>query len=321
MTSTMPPPTLTPAQGLPQPHDPAPLAGDLDARIRQVELRLIAREERLKTEVRRLVQRGRRALRPTNLMMAAAGAVVAASVGFWAMRRLRKSQTAATGSSAGVSQRAAAGATASRADLPWVPWLGLAWPMLPAAWRARVSPGMAAGLASVGLPLLQQLTQQLKSAPQALLSTVEHVDLSRYAGTWYEVARLPAPFEAPCGGQPSATYTLNNGELSVVNHRPQPGGSDAVVRGVARVVPGSGNARLRVSLWPAWLQWLPFAWCDYQVLCVDPRYETALVGAPNRRFLWLLSRTRSLSETRRDELVALAAQRGFDVHRLHFNAP
>ena len=320
MTTTMPPP-LTPSQGVPPPHDPAPLAGDLDARIRQVELRLIAREEKLKTEVRRLVQRGRRALRPMNLMMAAAGAVGGASVGFWAMRRLRKSRTAATSSSAGASQGTAAGVAASRADLPWVPWLGLAWPMLPAAWRARVSPGMAAGLASVGLPLLQQLTKQLKSAPQALLPTVEHVDLSRYAGTWYEIARLRAPFEAPCSGQPSATYTLRNVGLSVVNRRPQPGGSDAVVRGVARVVPGSGNARLRVSLWPTWLQWLPFAWCDYQVLCVDPRYETALVGAPDRRFLRLLSRTRSLSEARRAELVEMAAQRGFDVHRLHFNAP
>ena len=85
------------------------------------------------------------------------------------------------------------------------------------------------------------------------------------------------------------------------------------------VVPGSGNSRLRVSLWPRALRVLPFAWADYWILHVDPDYGAALVGHPNRRFLWILSRRPVLPDARLHALIGMAAERGYPVERLKFN--
>jgi apolipoprotein D and lipocalin family protein len=93
-------------------------------------------------------------------------------------------------------------------------------------------------------------------------------------------------------------------------------GTRRVASGVARVVPRSGNARLKVSFWPAALRGLPLAWADYWVLHVDPAYQVALVGHPDRRHLWVLARRHHIGEGQLRPLLALAAERGFPVERL-----
>ena len=188
--------------------------------------------------------------------------------------------------------------------------------MVPARWRSRISPATASTLVALGLPLLQRL---VAPAPQPPLQTARFVDLGRYAGTWYEVARLPAPFETLCDGQPIAHYERRpDGLLDVMNHCPSGDGSARQAHGLARPVPGSHGARLQVSLWPAWLHWLPMAWADYWILDLDDDYESALVGSPDRRFLWLLSRQPQLPMGRLQTMVDMARDRGFDVERLRF---
>ena len=141
------------------------------------------------------------------------------------------------------------------------------------------------------------------------------VDLTRYAGTWYEIARLPTPFEAACDGQPTTHYTPRGNGLQIQIQCPHKG-SQRSATGVARVVPGSSNAKLKVSFWPAWLRWLPLAWVDYWVLYVDDAYRVAVVGHPDRRHLWLLSRRARIDDAQLGDLVRLAADRGFAVDRL-----
>jgi len=185
--------------------------------------------------------------------------------------------------------------------------------LLPSAWRARVSPTTAATAVSIGLPLVERL---LAGQPHAPLPTATHVDLARYAGTWHEIARLPESFEEACDGQPSTHYALRHGHIEVINRCPGSRGRERVSRGIARVVPGSGNAKLKVSMWPGWLQWLPFAWADYWVLYIDEGYDIAVVGHPDRRHLWFLSRQRKMRPEQMAALMQFAGELQFPVERL-----
>jgi apolipoprotein D and lipocalin family protein len=297
---------------LPSPSLSDPPAGDLDARIRAAEGRLVAREQDLQRRASGLGQRVRAAMRPGRLLVPALGALAGGAALWWVLRPPRRVRPAAPAAPRATPPRHEGG------ELPWASLLGLAWPLLPAPWRARFSPTTATTLIGAGLPLLQRL---LEGGPaDEPLATMPQVDLARYAGTWHEIARLPAPFEGACTGQPSATYLARGAELEVINRCPTAHGWQEA-RGAARVVPDSGNAKLEVSLWPAWLRALPLAWAKYWILHVDADYQVALVGHPNRRFLWVLSRTPTLPPAQLQALVELAGQRGFPVERLKIVQP
>lgn len=146
-------------------------------------------------------------------------------------------------------------------------------------------------------------------------ATVGDVDLPRYAGQWYEVAKYPNRFQRQCIGDTTATYALrDDGNVSVVNRcRTRDGFDD--VGGLARRVDGRTD-RLQVSFLPAALRWLPIGWGDYWVIELAPDYRYAVVGEPSRQYLWVLARTRTLSaEDRRAIEVRLAAH-GYDAARL-----
>lgn len=145
----------------------------------------------------------------------------------------------------------------------------------------------------------------------APLATVAAVDLERYAGDWYEVARLPNRFQTDCAGDVMARYTRIGNEIHVLNCCRQANGEVMSADGMAKVVPNSGNARLRVSFfWPFY--------GDYYVLALDPNYQWALVGAPDRAYLWLLSRTPQLPEPVSTTLVQKAQSLGFNTEALQF---
>jgi len=143
------------------------------------------------------------------------------------------------------------------------------------------------------------------STKPAPLPTVPAVDLARYAGSWYEIARTPNGFETKCAGGVQAHYTLEGDHVRVLNRCLTCNGKTVEARGIARVVPGSGNAKLRVSFfWPFY--------GDYWILALDPDYQWALVGEPSRRYAWILSRTPSLDAAVLEETLARAAALGFD---------
>lgn len=278
--------------------------GELDAHILQTEQRLVAREQALGLSVNALGRRVRHNLRPRRLALAVAGtALLLLAAGWWLGRRGRS----------GVAGQPPAPTPATAGEPWWARLIPLALPLLPQAWRDRAGPAAAAVLA-LGPSLLAR-----PSGPPP--RTVDHVDLGRYAGTWFEIARLPAPFEGACTGQPTATYVPRGDRIDVLNRCPGPGGRMREAHGLARVVPGSAGARLKVNLLPRWLRWLPGAWADYWILHLDPGYTVALVGSPGRHFLWVLARQRCLPEQELQALVDIGRAQGFPVEQLQIVQP
>jgi apolipoprotein D and lipocalin family protein len=142
------------------------------------------------------------------------------------------------------------------------------------------------------------------------LEVVGAVDLSRYAGRWYEIARLPNRFEKKCADSVTATYTLrSDGKVDVVNRCRKANGEYTTAKGKARIVDKKTNAKLKVTFfWPFY--------GDYWILDLGPNYEYAVVGAPNRDYLWILSRTPQLDEQLYQRLLREMATRGFATDRM-----
>ncbi len=153
--------------------------------------------------------------------------------------------------------------------------------------------------------------------PQAL-EVVPSVDLSRYARKWYEVARLPNRFQNKCAGEVAANYSqLEGGQLKVVNECRQQNGQTTKAEGRARLADRSGpNSKLEVRFAPAWIGWLPMVWGDYWIIDLAPDYSYSVVGTPDRKYLWILSRTPRMDEAVYQSIVERAAAKGFDVSRL-----
>jgi apolipoprotein D and lipocalin family protein len=154
-------------------------------------------------------------------------------------------------------------------------------------------------------------------APTAALPVVAPVDLQRYAGTWYEQARLPNRFQRSCTGQVTARYDVQpDGNVRVTNSCAQADGSTETAQGIARVVPVAGQpgaGRLEVSFAPRWLSWVPVVWGDYWIMQLDADYQIALVGTPNRKYLWVLTRAPQIDAARLQTLLDYARGTGFDT--------
>lgn len=148
--------------------------------------------------------------------------------------------------------------------------------------------------------------------------TVGRVDLRRYSGEWYEIARYPNRFQKRCAGDIVARYALRpDGKIDVDNRcRDDRGGevrSHAIGKNVSR---DGSNSKLKVRFAPSVLSWLPFVWANYWILALAEDYSHAVVGTPDRKYLWILSRTPSLPEPVYEEVVKAIAAQGFDPTRL-----
>lgn len=153
------------------------------------------------------------------------------------------------------------------------------------------------------------------------VTAVQELDVSRYAGHWYEIARLPMPFQKNCARDVTAAYTLREDDLiGVRNACVTAEGKPIVAEGVARRVDGHPG-RLKVRFAPKWLSWLPFVWADYWVIDLDPGYTWAVVGEPGRDYLWVLSREPSMDRRRLERIKARAAAMGYELDGLIVSAP
>ena len=143
------------------------------------------------------------------------------------------------------------------------------------------------------------------------VTTVPMVDLARYMGTWHEIAKYPNRFQKGCVGS-SAEYRLapDGKSVEVVNRctGEGPDGKARSARGKARVVDPATNAKLSVTFF-----W-PFSG-DYWILALGPEYEYAVVGTPDREYLWFLARTPTVSRDLYDLLMREAERQGFDPSR------
>lgn len=146
------------------------------------------------------------------------------------------------------------------------------------------------------------------------LKTVEKLELDRYLGVWYEVARKPLYFQNKCDRDVSATYTLNeNGNVNVDNKCLSKDGSLNQSIGEAYIQNAPANSKLKVSFLPSAIRWLPFGRGDYWVLKIDDNYQTVLVGEPDRKYMWILSRTAQPNEQVVGEYLDYAKSVGYDL--------
>ncbi|HJQ31421.1 MAG TPA: lipocalin family protein [Pyrinomonadaceae bacterium] len=174
-------------------------------------------------------------------------------------------------------------------------------------------------LAAAALLLLfAAMLAKAQRAEKEPLRVVPSVDFSRYAGLWYEVARLPNRFEKKCAADVTAEYTpREDGRIRVVNSCRKQDGKLTKAEGVARLADRKGpNSRLEVRFAPSFLSFLPVVWGDYQIIELAPDYSHAVVGSPDRKYLWILSRTPRMDEATYRRLTKAAAAQGFDVSRM-----
>jgi apolipoprotein D and lipocalin family protein len=154
-------------------------------------------------------------------------------------------------------------------------------------------------------------------AAETLLRVVPTVDLTRYAGTWYEIARLPNRFQEKCAGEVVASYALRpDGRITVTNRCRTTGGETTEATGVARRVDGKPPSVLEVRFAPAFLSFLPAVWGDYQIIALGADYDHAVVGTPDRAYLWVLSRTPQMDPALYRRLLDEAKRQGFDIAKV-----
>lgn len=157
------------------------------------------------------------------------------------------------------------------------------------------------------------------------LPTVSGFNLNSYLGVWYEIARLPMKHQPEDSTDVSATYSLNeDGTVKVVNRCLDGQKQLDESIGEATIVDGE-HGKLEVSFLPEGLRWIPFTKGDYWVLKLNPSYDTALVGEPNKEYMWLLHRKPVLDEGTKKEYLDYAVSLGYDIsdliHTVHTGHP
>lgn len=172
---------------------------------------------------------------------------------------------------------------------------------------------------ALALPALLALAAlALRAAEPGAVSPVPQLDLDRYAGRWYEIARKPNRFQNACAGEVTATYTRRaDGRIDVFNQCNEAGGRTRAASAVGRRPDAAGApAKLEVRFAPAFLSFLPIVWADYWVIDLDPAYRWAAVGGPDRKYFWILSRTPTLDEGVVAEITRRATAMGYDLSDL-----
>lgn len=149
----------------------------------------------------------------------------------------------------------------------------------------------------------------ISSCSRQSLPTVQKVDVKRYMGKWYEIASFPQRFQRGCSCT-VAEYTLNeNGTVKVDNSCNAYGKKKQSI-GKAKVVDKETNAKLKVTFfWPFWGK--------YWIIDLADDYSYAVVGHPNREYLWILSRKPQMDKKLYDDIVERAKAKGFDVSKLN----
>jgi apolipoprotein D and lipocalin family protein len=165
------------------------------------------------------------------------------------------------------------------------------------------------------LPIMAMLTACAHSPSE--LRTQADVDLNRYAGTWHEQARVPNRFQRDCAADVRAHYLVRpDNTIGVINQCRTKDGDIKVAEGVGRLSRAfdpPDPAKLEVRFAPDWTSRLPFVWGDYWILKIADDYRYSLVGTPDRKYLWVLSRDEKADRDVVSALLELARSLGFPV--------
>ncbi|MFZ4479875.1 MAG: lipocalin family protein [Rhodoferax sp.] len=151
----------------------------------------------------------------------------------------------------------------------------------------------------------------------ATLGTISSLDVPRYMGVWYEIAKYPNWFQRKCVRNTKADYSQQaDGTVRVINNCLMNDGQVNEAAGTARQIGPANSAKLEVRFAPAWLSFVPAVWGDYWVIDLDPEYRLAAVAEPKREYLWVLSRTPTVSQKAYQDLMTRLVKKGFDTDKL-----
>ena len=153
------------------------------------------------------------------------------------------------------------------------------------------------------------------------LPTVPAVDLPRYLGTWFEIAKFPNWFQRKCVANTRAEYSLrSDGSLQVTNRCKMASGKVDEAIGMARQIGSASSPKLQVRFAPDWLSLIPAVWGDYWVIALDENYQWVAVSEPGRDYLWVLSRTPRMEPQTYADLMLRLSGLGLDVQKLELTA-
>ena len=153
------------------------------------------------------------------------------------------------------------------------------------------------------------------------LPTVPAVDLPRYLGTWFEIAKFPNWFQRKCVANTRAEYSLrSDGSLQVTNRCKMASGKVDEAIGTARQIGSASSPKLQVRFAPDWLSLIPAVWGDYWVIALDENYQWVAVSEPGRDYLWVLSRTPRMEPQTYADLMLRLSGLGLDVQKLELTA-
>ena len=161
------------------------------------------------------------------------------------------------------------------------------------------------------LILIDKSEGQENIQPNSKPMTVNKVDLDRYVGVWYEIAKIPNRFQKQCARNVTATYSLNDdGTIKVINRCLREDGSEDKVTGKARIVDKKNNAKLEVSF--VRIFGFHLFWGDYWIIGLDRDYQYAVVGSPTRKYGWILSREKSMPESMFQEVKQILIKQDYN---------
>lgn len=146
------------------------------------------------------------------------------------------------------------------------------------------------------------------------LTTVTNVNLRRYVGKWFEIAKIPNRFQKKCVKNTTAEYVLrDDGRITVINTCEKRSGDKVIAKGIAKIVDTDSNAKLKVSF----VRFLGISlfWGNYWIIGLDKDYSYAVVGEPKRKYGWILARNPKLSSELRKKIEKILIENGYDPSR------
>lgn len=153
----------------------------------------------------------------------------------------------------------------------------------------------------------------IQAVAQTKLEAVPSIDLNKYVGKWYEIAKYPNKFQKQCVANTTANYTLKqNGRIEVKNECLLKDGKNDTATGEAKIDDKKSNSKLKVRFAPGALSWLPFVWANYWVIDLDADYQYAVIGEPKREYFWVLSRKPTMDDATYQNILRRAETMGFN---------
>ena len=158
------------------------------------------------------------------------------------------------------------------------------------------------------------------AVPSVPPTTVPTVDLRRYVGRWYEIGKIPNRFQKQCVRGTTAEYSLRaDGRIEVINRCVRGDSSVNEARGIAKVADRGSNSKLNVSF--VHFLGMQLFWGDYWIIGLGADYEYAIVGSPDRKYGWILSRTPRMNSDALDKVFATLRTQGYDPARFEMTTP